>query len=167
MSEALKAAIAVIDAAVDDAKSGLPEDVFLLVSRLTPMINVDLLIQNPAGHTLLTWRDDGFYPRGWHIPGGIIRFKEYMEQRIEKVAMAELGATVAFDAEPILTQQLMTPNRDVRGHFLSLLIRCRLTSEPDPTMAFDADAPQDGQWRWHDGCPDDLLAVQAGYRGYF
>lgn len=41
------------------------------------MVNVDLLIKNVSSNeTLLTWREDEYYGPGWHVPGGIVRFKE-------------------------------------------------------------------------------------------
>ena len=53
--------------------------------ELTPLVNVDLLIKD-SGRTLLTWRDDEFYGPGWHIPGGILGFKERALDRLAKVA---------------------------------------------------------------------------------
>ena len=42
-----------------DAKTvGLLEELFLFVSRLSPLINVDLLNQDDGGRTLLTWQSD-------------------------------------------------------------------------------------------------------------
>jgi colanic acid biosynthesis protein WcaH len=70
--------IAAIEAAVADPRGGLPEPIFRLLARLTAMVNVDLLVRNDRRETLLTWRQDDLY-RGWHIPGGIIRYKERME----------------------------------------------------------------------------------------
>ena len=58
---------------------GLSEETFLLISQLTPMVNVELLIQDKNKGTLLTWRHDKFYGPAWHLPGGIIRFKELEE----------------------------------------------------------------------------------------
>src|SRR5258705_8683005 len=56
----------------------LPEELFLFISRITPLINVDLLIQDYGKGTLLTWRSDRFFGPGWHVPGGIIRHKEWV-----------------------------------------------------------------------------------------
>ena len=58
------------------AQDGLPSHLFEYVSSITPIINVDLLVHNPSEGIILSWRSDKFYGPGWHVPGGIIRFKE-------------------------------------------------------------------------------------------
>lgn len=149
---------------IPDAKAGLPQEAFYFVSQLTPMINVDLLIKNKIGQTLLTWREDKFYGPAWHIPGGIIRFKESIEDRIQKVAETELGCTIRFAPEPINVRGLINQTRDVRGHFISLLYLCETTSEPDPDKRCLSEDPKQGQWMWHDGSPKNLLNVHESFR---
>lgn len=161
----LSAAIAPLEAAIGDSRQGLPEDVFLFVSRITPLINVDLLIQDDAGRTLLTWRDDEFFGAGWHIPGGIIRYKELAVDRIRACALTELGAEVAFDSAPLLISENIRPHRS-RGHFISLLYRCRLLTPLDDNRRA-SDAPSAGMWSWHRGCPPDLIEAQAEYASFF
>jgi ADP-ribose pyrophosphatase YjhB (NUDIX family) len=160
------AAIASLEVALGDPRQGLPEDVFLFLSRITPLINVDLLIQDELGRTLLTWRDDEFFGQGWHIPGGIIRYKETAADRIRACAREELGAEVSFDATPVLVQETIGAQR-TRGHFISLLYRCRLESAPDERLRSGDPHPVAGAWRWHDVCPPDLLEVQAQYARFF
>ena len=71
--DALREAIATLRAALGPApRNGLPEDLFLFVSSLTPLVNVDLLIRDDAGRMLLGWRHDAFYGPGWHVPGSFI-----------------------------------------------------------------------------------------------
>lgn len=152
---------------VDDPRRGLPEELFLFVSQLTPMVNVDLLIKNERQQTLLTWRDDGYCRPGWHIPGGIVRFKESLSRRIEQVAALELGASVRYAPQPLALHEIVHPTRAVRSHFISLLYSCTLLSSPDPQRAHHHGAPQVGSWAWHDGCPDDLIPVHDIYRPYF
>ena len=77
----LTSAIHKIEKQIHNPKQGLPEEIFLFATRITPMINVDLLIKDYNGNTLLTWRDDGYHKPGWHIPGGIIRLKEKLAKR--------------------------------------------------------------------------------------
>lgn len=151
---------------IKNAKDGLPIDVFYFVSQLTPLINVDLLVKNKKGQVLLTWRDDRFYGPAWHIPGGIIRFKEKIEDRVEKVAQLELGASVRFSPEPIHIRGLINAERDVRGHFISLLFLCELVSDLPQERAYIKGEPKSGEWAWHNGAPKDLLKVHEAFRKY-
>lgn len=148
------------------ALSVLPQKLFLKISGLTPLINVDLLIKDVNGRTLLTWRDDGYWTPGWHIPGGIIRFKERAEDRIQRTAQAELGAGVKTSKEPAAVNQFIHPSRRERGHFISLLYRCSLKGKPSPALQYRGGTPKPGQWAWHDGCPADLLEVHEVYREF-
>ncbi len=157
-------AIKFLEKQIKNPSKGLPEEIFLFASRITPMINVDLLVKDETGRTLLSWRDDKFYNKGWHIPGGIIRFKEKAEARIQKVAMQEIGAKVKFDPAPIAMHQLFA-KQDTRGHFISLLYKCFLSSKfPLKNKGLsDKDA---GYLKWHNTCPQDFLKVQKMYKKY-
>lgn len=157
--------IKAIDAAVGDARRGLPEPVFALLSRLTPMVNVDLLIKNDRGETLLTWRDDELY-LGWHVPGGVVRFKERLEARVDAVARTELGAAVSITPEPLAVNEIITVPRDARGHFLSFLFECRLEAEPDPALRLERGTPKRGQWAWHASFPPDMIQSHGIYRKF-
>lgn len=159
--------VAELDTLVPDSRQGLPDELFYLVSRLTPLVNVDLLIRDDRGAILLTWRDDRFY-QGWHVPGGIIRFKETADDRIRAVGLTELGAAVEADATPCAVNEKRNASRDVRGHFISLLYATRLLGSPDPARAcHDVDRPEPGQWAWHLSCPDRFLPNHAVYRPLF
>jgi colanic acid biosynthesis protein WcaH len=155
-----------IKAGIDDPRQGLPEELFLFVSSLTPMINVDLLIKNEQNETLLTWREDNFYGPGWHIPGGIIRFKESASSRILAVARRELGTEVDHDSAPLRVTEIMAPLRNTRGHFISLLYRCRLKTTLDTRLRFSEGEPHNGQWQWFSACPGDLIPQHVVYRDY-
>jgi colanic acid biosynthesis protein WcaH len=139
----------------------LPEELFLFISRVTPLINVDLLIKDEHDRTLLTWRDDEHYGCGWHVPGGIIRFKEHAQERIQKVAELELGCSITAEPVPLMIIEAFVESRE-RGHFISLLYRCRLATQPARLLQA-GNIPQRGQWRWHNGPPHDLLAVHRMY----
>lgn len=155
-----------LESQITAGETGWPDELFLFVSRITPLINVDLLIRDDRGRTLLTWRSDRFHGPGWHVPGGIIRFKETAADRIRIVAAGELGVPVAFDAAPIFVQESIAPQRHDRGHFISLLYMCRLAGALDPQRQHLPGAPMPGQWAWHDGCPDNLIPEQAAYAAF-
>src|SRR6478735_3651585 len=108
--------------AIPDPSRGLPDPAFRFILQVTPMINVDLLVRNDKQEHLLAWREDPYY-KGWHIPGGIIRFNEPIASRIAAVAKEELSSEVSHPDEPVHIQQFFTP----RGHFISLLFLCRLS----------------------------------------
>jgi ADP-ribose pyrophosphatase YjhB (NUDIX family) len=163
----LRASVSALESALGDPRQGLPEDAFRFVSRITPLINVDLLIQDDGGRTLLTWRDDEYFGQGWHIPGGVIRYKETFAARIRACALQELGAEVSFEPSPLLVLETIRSHRN-RGHFISLLYRCRLGTPPAENLrAADSYPPKGGAWRWHQGSPPDLLEVHAPYEQFF
>lgn len=155
-----------IESAIGDPREGLPEDIFLFVSRITPLINVDLLVQDDGGRTLLTWRDDGHFGCGWHVPGGVIRYKETAADRVRACALEELGAVVSFDPAPIFVMETIIDARD-RGHAISMLFRCRLLTSPDPAREAGQAPLTGGEWRWFAERPPDLLAVQDQYTRFF
>jgi ADP-ribose pyrophosphatase YjhB (NUDIX family) len=145
-----------------DPRGGLPDSVFNFVRKITPLINVDLLIQEKPGRTLLTWREDE-YGKGWHVPGGIIRFFERAADRITVVAAQELGTRVIAEESPCHTLELLVP----RGHFISLLYRCRLVGDlPCPKGFSSNGGPRHGAIAWIDGIPNDLYPVHAPYQSW-
>ncbi|MBN1104616.1 MAG: NUDIX hydrolase [Deltaproteobacteria bacterium] len=163
----LKPLIESLRAFIRNPSEGLPEDVFLFVSTITPMVNVDLLIKNEKRQTLLTWRDDGHHPPSWHIPGGVIRYQETLSDRIRAVAAAELGAEVIFSRDPLAMNEVILPSSKIRGHFISLLYACTLSAPPAGDLAYRNGTPKPGQWAWHDTCPVNLIPVHEMYRAYF
>ena len=160
----LDGAIDILKAKCKNPSHGLPESVFLLLTGLTPMVNVDLLIKDDLGHTLLTWRDDIYYGRGWHIPGGIIRFGETSKARIAAVAKMELGCKVAFETKPIATYENISRQRRVRGHFISFLYRCKLVSSPLRRLKYQGEELKPGMYKFFSQAPENLLTVQNRYR---
>lgn len=160
-------AVSLLERRIEDPTKGLPEEVFRLVSGLVPMVNVDLLIRNDRGEILLTWRQDGIFRPGWHIPGGIVRFKESMADRVHAVARKELGVRLSFNPMPMAMAEVVATRRRVRGHFISFLYACSLRSFLPEERRFKEGRPQSGEWAWHAGCPRDVLAIQRQIYGDF
>ena len=160
------AGLAELEAAIRSPDKGLPEDIFLFISRVTPLVNVDLLVQNDQNQTLLTWRDDGYYPPGWHVPGGIIRYKETFEERIRAAAKIELGAEVRFDGTPLAINQVVQNEWKNRGHFISLLFKCCLITSLDEGLRCKTEPADTNQWKWHEHCPANIIPVHEMYRSF-
>lgn len=157
-------AIALLDQAVADPNRGLPDPVFYYISRTTPMINVDLLVADSQRGILLAWRDDEHAGAGWHLPGGIIRYRETINQRIRAVALQEIGSPVEYAPGPIAVNEIFAdpPKRD-RAHFISLLYRCRISPDYRIDNGNRASTTP-GYLAWHLRCPDNLLKLQDIYR---
>ncbi len=147
-------------------KKGLPKDFFLFLTRVTPMINVDLLIKNKKHETLLTWRDKGEkFKSGWHIPGGIIRFKEKAKTRIKKVAKLELKTKVSFNKNPISINEIHLKQKN-RSHFISLLYLCYLKKKLNNKLKHNNGVPKIGEWRWFKKSPKELIKPHKIYKRF-
>ena len=157
-------AIEILEEAVIDPSSGLPEDLFLFVTRIVPMVNVDLLIKDEDDRTLLAWRKDPYSGEGWHIPGGIVRYKERLVERVEKVAETEIGMYVTFDPSPIAVNEIILSQR-TRGHFISFLYKGFISKSfiPPNNGLTEKDS---GYLKLYDFCPENLIRVHEIYRKY-
>jgi len=158
--------ISSLELLIGDPSRGLPLEAFLFISKVTPVINVDLLIKNNCNHTLLAWRDDGYYPASWHIPGGVVRYKETLSDRIKAVAANELGTRVKFERTPLAINEVIHPTRRVRGHFISLLYKCTLLEPPDKNIEYEKGNPSPGEWAWHKKCPNNIIPVHRMYKKF-
>jgi colanic acid biosynthesis protein WcaH len=156
-------AVKYLDDNIPNKTVGLPDDIFFFISRTTPLVNVDLLVKDKIGRVLLAWRNDEYYGQGWYIPGGIVRFKESLEQRIQRTALGELGTEVSFDPIPVTIKQFIIPEWDNRAHFISFLYSCSVPEGfiPDNSMRKQNDA---GYIAWHDECPVEFMKIHDPYR---
>jgi colanic acid biosynthesis protein WcaH len=47
-----------------------------------------------------------------------------------------------------------------------MLYLCELEGDPDPGLRADAVNPDNGQWRWHQGAPANLIHQHFGFRPF-
>ena len=163
----LAASLDAVQAQIHDPRAGLPEELFLFISGVTPLVNVDLLIQDDAGRTLLTWRDDAFYGPGWHVPGGVIRFQETAAERLRAVARLELWVDIESDPAPVAVHELIDAGRREREHSIALLYRCRLLAPLSDARRASSSPPRPGQWAWHQGYSENLIREHRVYQRFF
>ncbi|MFA6280892.1 MAG: NUDIX domain-containing protein [Candidatus Omnitrophota bacterium] len=158
-------AIAVLSKKAPKPELGLPQELFYYISKTTPLVNVDLLIKDERGRILLAWRDDEHCGKGWHVPGGIVRFKETIEARIKKVAKTEIGTSISFEKVPLAIIQLIHPELKVRSHFISILYKCFVSGKFVPKNE-GLSEKDPGYLKWHDNCPKNILKFHKLYRKY-
>ena len=159
--------ISSISKTIKNPTVGLPDEIFYFVSSITPLVCVDLLIKEEKG-ILLTWRQDEFYGPGWHLPGGVMRFKEKAHLRIIKTAKKELGVPVKIiTKKPINIAEQINSKRDIRGHFIALLYRCDLSSELPLEKKFSIKKKDNGTWKWHKRFPKNMIKQHYIYKDFF
>ena len=147
-----------------DPTKGLPEDLFVFATSLIPCSNVDLFVTDPEGRLLLIWREDEFYGKGWHIPGGCLRMRETALKRIQETAKREIGSEVLVDLkrcitrEAISTRESLLTDRLERSHNISLLFPCRLPEGFRITNEGKEEHTA-GYKKWFDAVPEQLLSA--------
>ena len=156
--------IKLLEKYAQNLKKGLPEDIFYFVGRLTPYVNVDLIIRCPINGVLLTWRNDKFSGKGWHIPGGIIRFKEKIKERIKKVGKNELGIKIYKFKGPIEINEIIV-NQKERSHFISLLFECYVQKKEKKKL--DEIIKNNKNMKFFKKKPKNFLKIQEIYKDYF
>ena len=108
-------------------------------------------------------------PSGWHLPGGIVRLGETLNERVRKVGLIELGVKVKnISLKPIDFNQIIL-NQDNRSHFFSFLFSCELSSKPPNRILYKFESKKkvlEGQYNWFDSCPKNILKPHLIYKKY-
>jgi colanic acid biosynthesis protein WcaH len=68
---------------------------FRLVVHATPLISIDLVVQNTRGEILLGQRLNRPAQGSWFVPGGRVRKNETLDKAFERLTSTELGSTFA------------------------------------------------------------------------
>ncbi|RDK00813.1 GDP-mannose mannosyl hydrolase [Paraburkholderia lacunae] len=69
----------------------LPIQMFLNVIDATPLVAIDLIIENETGGYLLGRRVNKPAQGFWFVPGGRIRKNEHLDEAFRRIASEELG----------------------------------------------------------------------------
>lgn len=109
---------------IDKPHEGLPQPVFDALINTVPFVACELVLINSRG-ILLTWRNDKLWT-GWHFPGGLLRFRERFEERIERVAWNELGVDI-INSKFLYAKDC---SQGKRGHVVSLVFLCKTAMAP-------------------------------------
>lgn len=149
-----------------DVENGLSYPIFRLAAYLVPMVNIELAIINETEEILLTFRKSStdIPISGWHLPGGIIRVGETLEERVEKTAELELGLSI-YEQKIVAMTETLIPKKISRRHFISFLVVCKLkVSNSD---ALINEGIKNFDWFKLDQLPVDLIPNHERYRPFF
>ncbi len=155
----------------DSTGKGLGTELFLYLSTLVPIVNVDLLVTDHTERILLAWRDDPHSGTGWHVPGRCIRFRETIDEAIRRCAQEELGTDVEHTVDPIAVYEFLrndvrdkVKDQRERAHLITLTYGCFLQQDFSDAPLNRIPAGNPGCLRWFDTLPGDLLPLQECYR---
>lgn len=154
---------------IDSPTSGLPHHLFEYVSSIVPIVNVDLIAHRPERGIIMSWRDDGYYGPGWHLPGGCLRYKESLISRLHKVAESEIAVkSVLTDVTWIGAYQCMHATRDIRGHFITFVYSAVLENEDIPVYSQShLNGLRHGDVYFHLRWPDNVISQHERYSRVF
>ncbi|WP_028081802.1 GDP-mannose mannosyl hydrolase [Solimonas soli] len=72
----------------------LPRPEWLKIVEHTPLVSIDLIIQDAEDRVLLGWRNNEPARGTWFVPGGVIRKDETLDGAFQRIAKTEIGLTL-------------------------------------------------------------------------
>lgn len=117
--------LAKISGRIKNPKKGLPQGLFEVLCKLVVFPATEVVVINDKQEILLTWRDDKWW-KGWHIPGGLIRFGESFEQRLKQVVKNELKTELKSFKFLFAENYAL----EKRGHTIGNFFLCELKGKP-------------------------------------
>ena len=92
------------------------------ILKKTPTLTVDAIIKTNDDKIVLVKRKNPPYKGWWALPGGIVEYGETVEEAVKREVKEETGLEVEIEK---LVNVYSDPNRDPRGHFISICFLCR------------------------------------------
>ncbi|HDR2752660.1 TPA: GDP-mannose mannosyl hydrolase [Enterobacter asburiae] len=146
----------------------LNQEDFATVVRSTPLISIDLIVENERGEFLLGKRTNRPALGYWFVPGGRVQKDETLTSAFERLTLAELGLRLPQSVGQFygVWQHFYDDNfsgADFTTHYVVLGFRLKV-NQADLRLP---DAQHD-DYRWHK--PEALLAsdnVHDNSRAYF
>lgn len=139
----------------------LSRDAFLAVLRDTPLISIDLIVEDRQGKVLLGWRRNAPARDFWFVPGGRVRKDERLDLAFTRLCIEELGleyATIASASFMGVYEHFYPDNALSVPNFGThyVVLAYRLCIDPE---ALDLPKDQHAAYRW--GLPNELLQDQS------
>lgn len=104
-----------------------------------PRLTVDSLTLDPEGRLLLVRRGRPPFEGDWALPGGFVETGETVEDACIRETREETGVDVEIER---LCGVFSRPDRDPRGHTVSVVFRCR----PVAGTAAGGDDAAEARW---------------------
>jgi 8-oxo-dGTP diphosphatase len=105
----------------------------------TPALTTDCVVFDPEGRVLLIRRKNAPHAGAYALPGGFVDIGETVEAACRREVLEETGIEVE---ELRLVGVYSDPNRDSRGHTVSIAFAAVLASRQEPKAGSDADGAE-------------------------
>ncbi|MFV0264620.1 MAG: GDP-mannose mannosyl hydrolase [Kluyvera sp.] len=146
----------------------LSQEAFATVVRSTPLISIDLIVENAQGECLLGKRTNRPAQGYWFVPGGRVQKDETLAQAFTRLTEAELGLGLPITAGSFygVWQHFYDDNfsgTDFSTHYIVLAFRLQVDAD-----ALTLPDDQHNDYRWL--TPPALLEsdnVHENSRAYF
>ena len=109
------------------SKYPLTEEEFKSIYSRVPKLTVEVIIKTPDG-IVLSLRDLSSWHNQWHIPGGTVFYKEFVEDAVRRVAKNELGVDVSILSLIGYIEYPSEENERGFGQSVGLAFLCEATS---------------------------------------
>ena len=150
-------------------KQPLTQEQYCTIVRFTPLVSIDLVIQDDTGYVLVGLRSNQPAKDTYFVPGGIIFKDERIDSAFRRILLAETGLEAGWrSAEPLgLFEHFYAMNRfEEPGYGTHYVVNAfRLVLPGRPKILFD---DQHREIRWMP--PSQLLAapdVHENTKAYF
>ena len=80
----------------------ISDEQFLKVIDTTPLVSIDLVLEDPQGKILLGKRTNRPAQGYWFVPGGRIQKNEKLADAIKRISLAELGTELTLSDGQLL-----------------------------------------------------------------
>ncbi len=115
----------------------LTNEDFKLIVRNTPLVSIDLILENPAGEILLGWRNNRPAKGYWFVPGGRVMKDEKFPDAFKRIANAETGLDLSLEDSIFLgVYEHIYPDENFSGdptfgtHYVVVSYRIKLSETP-------------------------------------
>lgn len=116
--------------------NNLSYEAFRHIVKDTPLISIDLIIENPEGEILLGWRNNSPAKGFWFVPGGRIQKDEDFKEAFKRIAKAETGLEFILEESFFLgVYQHIYPHDNFAGdisfgtHYVVIAFRIKLNEK--------------------------------------
>lgn len=104
------------------------EDIFIELLQKSVSVVVDLALIRSGKGVYLTPRDDKYFGKGWHFPGGLRAPYASITSDSERIAKRELGADISISNTTIIGTE--DHSGSPRNHDVTLIVLCEFKGEP-------------------------------------